>query len=613
MAEQIPHRPKLVTRPVHETIYTERFQDAIQDVNQALTAYSTVDEETARSMYEAMLAEEGAVESFYNEFFGLQWLEREVRIVAIENDDPGSNEMGIVKSIAGKLMGLIPQAYEKDITVKSGERSAVIQQMVVRTLVLLVEEAGGSQHTVDLTKGHILSMEADIPPERKNGKTILGVLHIDNEALSHLLHTETFLSMDIKTQKSQLFSILNEINRNPPILYDLNTIYNVDVTDINGKPQYSLTGDQVSVVFPGLEERKKRYKKPADYKNGTELWLQIADTETGSIQHIPISRVSNITTSERNGDGTAKLDVLRLFESDDFVTLATNAENAINYCQKERERNNLIASYTQDISAILPEQTFASSFFVTGTVFREAGDTLEGAEESHDDVIAAGIDIKHVNGKWRVVFALDVNTGETGTNIYGQEPLFEPVFVIPDRSFTQELYGVSNACYDITEQYNDPLREACLSAADAVKELILSKRFSAARLERQITMIDEELADLRQATKLVENVIPGGRLGMTVTNYYAVDINVAGLTCADIASMPHANGSGLYIEFDDLSVAVPECVESRYIKFQSIKDFPLSKGEPMIIAEDTAKGITYFVPAQSVISTRSVINNDNYE
>ena len=87
----------------------------------------------------------------------------------------------------------------------------------------------------------------------------------------------------------------------------------------------------------------------------------------------------------------------------------------------------------------------------------------------------------------------------------------------------------------------------------------------------------------------------------------AIDTRLIEPTYADIAELCHVTtinkpeNQRTPINGTVAGLTVPEILDNtRTKRFTGMKDFPLSKGEPMVIIENTEQNMVLFVPARSI-------------
>lgn len=438
--------------------------------------------------------------------------------------------------------------------------------------------------------GNLLQCEIDAPPLPGDSNTALGKLQNVEAVLSHLITTPTFQAMDEETQEKQILEIMRECQENSQIAAASNV------------PSVILTENRVTTVnsfqlIPVISGESSRL----------DLSLNVAGLEYPMVMQS--SAIEAIIPDYRRNNTLHVVDTLRTFFMDDAVQeKMRELENAVNYASED-ERPALIEHIANEMSAMVDEELddsksfWHSTYDVDGMLYwRRDDNTIEVDYGQIYDATIATFDMFYIDGRWRIVIAYETLNDELDEE--------EAVYVVPDEHYTSKIEGRFDPLL-VKEYVNDfDMIQYFHDAADGCARLTGSRAFY--RL-RHVTQVNK----LREVANGVEAVL-ADRLGITegsmitcaAGNYYSIPSDAVNATCEEIATyapvrsvdLPENKRGPISGRFT--GVAIPEAeatLNPAGKKFQSLKDFPLSGGKPMIVIDNEEVGIAYFMPLREVV------------
>ena len=607
MAEQFPARDLRPT-DVLDIINQPRFIEAESYVNGLLGAYS--DEDTIPD--EAAKREQEAIETLNDTFFGLDWLERRARIILIEEEEDSPKPTG-VSTIDGKFIGIIPDTHTLDVLVDR-ESAVYVQQLGYRALAFLLEE-DGEQFTLRMSRQNLLEFTVEAPPPMSEAKTDLHALQQGCRTFSHALQTDFFLSLPLKEQQEYIGSLLGDINSSSNLMETDVIRYHVTVVFEGEEEPAVFTATCMSIVFPDYENRMSPYEKPDDFALGPDPWLEIVEADD-AVAVVPITAVRGIQPLDRLGETQATgpetrlelTDILRtVFASTEVMELISRTEATLRYSDDEDEQYAAAEEFFEEMDAAFPDIFWDFTYQLSGAIYREQENgTLASTIELHPAAALTTFTAKKIDNRWRCVMAFEVPTGNYIKANDTMVPAVETVFIIPT---TQSMFEI--AAYPEPETDDETESEPLLDdftvwlrkTAVATKELVQSRQFRTAPREEQIKLLKYELAGVEGMLEDMTDAAKNELLVCTASHYYMAEAGNVDYTCADIAKLPLLDNTKdhLVLTGDVVSVAIPELEEDTNHAYKAMRDFPLSKAEPMVILENTEYQVTYFIPAQNML------------
>ncbi len=147
-------------------------------------------------------------------------------------------------------------------------------------------------------------------------------------------------------------------------------------------------------------------------------------------------------------------------------------------------------------------------------------------------------------------------------------------------------------------------------AADECAELTSSRAFYRLRHETQVHKLREVADGIEDVLADRLGIKEGSIITCAAGNYYAIPSDAVNATCEEIATyapvrsvdLPENKRGPISGRFT--GIAIPEAevgLNPSGRKFQSVDDFPLSDGEPMIVIDNEEAGIAYFMPLREVV------------
>lgn len=619
MTEKRPSDPKLQTVDIVKLFDNQQFKNATEYTNGIFQAFSDpVDVEPG----EDKVAED-AMQAYNQSHFGLDWLERDARVSVIAEDGE-TGELGIYDFNA-KFIGAEPGISVQDVLIDR-ERIYYVKDMAVRALTLRFID-GDDEYYVPLNRESLLRCEVDIPMPRSSEKTPAGLLQHDAETFGHVLASSTFLGCGIKDQKAQIADMVEYTNDNSLMLGDKVGQTRVTAFTNDGAGITTYDAKSLKAAFPWPEDRVLPYGATEEYEYGGRLFLEITDTETSTVTLIPADTVVNIERHRDISDSHIPstdgetVDVLNQFFASEHIMNAMNdIENWINApFETDAERDEAIIEALEDISRLVPEEFFDYGFKFTGTAFyQDKNDNITAHLVMTEDAHTEGFDIVELEGKWRVVFPLMIDRADTPSITMPIEQAYATCYVLPYAPYTKRLASFET---DDTPEFlgrPEDLLDTCAEACKKTRRIIASKRFRTSRRDRQTELLKAGYADLIDMVARVAGQKYDEIVTCMANEYYVNDMRFDSMRCQEIADMGKVDVSEIAperrpaINGTVAAVAIPELRDVGNKPFRSLKDFPLSKGEPMIIIEDEPANKVYFIPARNLTYLAPITSDAEY-
>lgn len=556
---------------------SQRFTEALSYVNSRLAAFSDPSEMTPEQAQE----EENLINDFSKTFFGPYWLDRETRATCIAAADPESNELNI-HAAEGSFKGLTVESYTTNQLVDS-ESVTYVGDISARMLAIYLE-SDDEVYTVPLDTSCLLSLEVDIPPLPSGGDTLLSNLLVYEHVAKYLASRLPYQDWTEEKQSQQVRDILNEINTNQHMV---SANLGPAIVTIGGNDGVSdVTCASLSVELP-----------PSGNIEHDGLYLELFHPETSGTTSVPLARVLAFKEPIPENDNLQQTDLLHTFFADfNIINIINDSENWVNSLQDEDERNEAIAEAISDLNGLLSETFAASTFFATGIFYyaQPDSDDLIARHQSIMDGSAESFDIQFIDNKWRAVIPIEYEV-----NGYSQL-----AYVVPGKPHTEQLTAYYDTALDFSENEDDSdVIQSCLDAADATKHTVNSRAFKKASAHKQVQLLSGAVQPLKSE---LERLALNQFTTCLASNYFVVDSRWTAFSCADIAELCYVNTLSL-AEEDRVRISgtfidtlIPELYEFEGKKIKGVKDFPLSKGEPMIIIENATAQKTYFIPARAI-------------
>lgn len=581
-----PESPSVDPIDVLSFFNSPRFTEAVSYVNSQLAAFSDPSDMT----FEQQEQEAQMLADFNNTFFGMYWQDRPTRATcSLQDESTNSTSELCAQSISGTFSGAVPELY-LDNELVDRQTATYVSNVARRRLAIRIDDTE-QYYTVPLNKQHLLELQVDVPPLPPVDDTLTSQLHTYNQVIQYFMSTPSYQRLSKKARYDKLQDALQKLNYHPQLIQANQT---PTITTIIGSHGVSnIPGAGISITPPSTKNSLST----------SGLQLQIFNPELGGTTTIPVSLVADIApVTPANSPELASAhitDILNLFRSTDLNDAVNAAEYHINNAYDDDERNQAIIEAVSDIDAMLPESLISSEFYAQGTIFYAQVDDEELIPKTGNiiDGNIEGVDIQLIDGKWRVVLPIE----------YEQQGLPQLAYVVPFRSHTTTLEAYYTLPSD-AEQLSD--EEAMVqdlnSYAQHTSSIIMGKRFKKASRQRQVQLLQQAMEPLQSTIERIRCDSPSEAVVCLAASYYAVDSRLTSITWSDIAELAYVNTPDLPehqrtpLEGRLVTADIPELSDIADSKFNGLADFPLSQGEPMVVVEDAARQIVYFIPAQSV-------------
>lgn len=613
MAERPEPAPGLMRLDVREYMdSTPGFWSAVSYANARLSGF--VDDTEMSEMDEGREAH--IVEKFNEKYFGLNWLERAVRFtIAYEDGPEGKQQLGVDTRDA-KFIACTAETYEDDVLVDRD--SAVFIRGMGRKALALRLKTDTEIFTIPIEKS-ILDLTVDISPPLANEKNTIGKLRNCSERFRNLLHSELFLRGELDDQKLQIEDCVSYFEEAVGITSFRNGKFElvIDATN-NGKSALHLTGNHMWLVLPGAMEREEPFRSSDDY-GYDELHVAIQQTDSETIHVVPVSQILDIIDHELPEGRALDSDILgKFFENPTIHQTLLAIENHINSFDDKDECVEAILEALQELHALVPDDFFDLRFDVKGYVFRDddkEGMTVSERIEEHVDATLEDFGIQCVNGQFRIVLPFEAGDLEK------EDSPSDVFYVVPDRLYISVLTGHENIedRYVRDSEEGIDLVQAFEDCCNETEQLIRSNHFRKASRQEQCAMLENSMQSVNE---LIDRVSPqnDNEIVECFTSTYRVISREEGdLSCAEIARLPQAimpkysYERSLVVRGNRMLVVVPETVDHTIREFHNPFSFPLSKGRPMLLMEDSEGSATYYIPLDAISSLIPGVRNEHGE
>lgn len=569
-------------RHIYDVLAILNTPEATEALNELRFRLATFSDES--TMSQPRIDEEAElIDSFNQRFFGAYFLDRPITVTFAQEEEDSSNfEIG---TISARFVGVTSEIYH---TNQALDRNAAIYDTFETKQPALCISADNEYYTLPLD-GNLLQCGIDAPPLPGDSNTVLGKLQNVEAVLSHLITTPTFQAMDEETQEKQILEIMRECQDNSQIAATSN-VPSVILTE-NGVT--TVNSFQLIPVISG--ESSRLY-----------LSLNVADLENPMA--IRPSAIEAIIPDHQRNDTLQVVDTLRTFFMDKVIQgKMRELENAVNYASED-ERPALIEHAANEMNTVVDEELDESESFwnstydVDGMLYWQRDNAIVVDDGQIYDATIATFDMLYIDGRWRIVIAYEALNDERDEE--------EIVYVVPDEHYTSKIEGRFDP--QLVEEYvNDfDMIQYFHDTAAGCAGLTSSRAFYRLRHEAQVHKL-REVADGIEATLADRlGITEGSIITCAAGNYYPIPSKKVNATCKEIATydpvrsvdLPENQRGPISGRFT--GVATPEAeatLNPAGKKFQSLNDFPLSGGEPMIVIDNKETGIAYFVPLREVV------------
>ncbi len=611
MAERPEPAPGLIRLDVRDYMdSTPGFWSAVSLANTQLSAF--VKNKHMSSKDKAR--EQEILDNFNEKYFGLTWLERNARFtVAYEDELKGVKPQLGVDTRDAKFITCTVETY-KDNMLVDRDAAVFVKAMGYKALAFRFETKT-EVFTIPVEKS-ILDFTIDIAPPISSERTTVDKLRNCNEKLTHLLHTEIFLSSELEDQKLQIEDCLSYFEDTAGITGFRDGVFELIIDpDEPGAWPVHLAGNHMWLTIPGVMERETPFQSSDDYEYD-ELHVAVSQTDSDTTHIIPVSRLFDIIDLEAPTEGTLHQDILgRFFENPRIQRVITDIEDHINSINDKDECVEAILEAVHDLHSLVSDDFYDLRFEVKGYVFRnddEERPTISEKTEEHTGATLEDFEIQYINGRFRVVLPLEIEGADPG------DPASDFFYVVPDRAYISVLAGHENTAESIANdsELGIDLVEEFRDCCSETERLVRSHHFRKAPYREQCVMLKNAVEPVNKLIDTLSVLGDEEIINCFTRAYWLVGENEDDWSCREIAGLPQATAPGdnpeqsLVIRGDQMLVIVPEIADSTIKKFHGPFSFPLSNGNPMLIMEDSESGATYYIPLEAISSLIPGVRNE---
>lgn len=594
MAERVPKLGETSEINIINLFNNPDFVRDLSNLNMFLNAYMS-GEGTSTSEQDL---EDEKIEEFTARWFGLGGLNRPISLRGItysEPDEDSDSKVSLHLNYVtnAKFIGIKPEHYQDDC-VMSREEACVIGAVAYR-LASLYLDTPEYYMSIPLSRENILEATLQVPtPPIARGASVQR-LNYYAEIYYNILTSEAVRQMPIKLQMQQaqeFADIMNDEQRQNRT----SNVHIITSKSINGRQivTHAATDYELVPLTAGSERTIRR--------NKGLLGLKITHVGGGEVT-IPYHTVLDIQPYNEYANSSEDRfgDMRHVFADSTLQQQITDAENWINNLVDDNDITASIGECIEDTNNAYPQYD-EYTYDYAGTVYYEDPETHELTPLKIDVVNANsyGFDMQNINGNWRATFTLELQDYELPNIQLPGTHTSATCHILPYSGDARQFW--QNSIEDIED---DDLLKTCAQVADETVKLIQSKKFRRSNARQKTAMVDEKLLPL---ISMVNRVASDSELNSTVVadEYYVIDSRITEFTCADISrfcftdTKLRGEPEGRSIDGKIVAVFVPELHDKNTSTPQTINNFPLSGGKPMIVLEDEANNLVYFIPALNI-------------
>ncbi len=555
--------------------------------------------------------------------FGLNWQDREVTVTTVHaaSDEASSEERLGVETLTGRFGGLTTYKEVRDEIIDLD--AGMIARGITRKVLAFTLDSGEQTYEIPFSKQTLLRLDADVErPLEEDG--LVDKLKNGSRILRRALHSQSFLAHDLAWQTATIDFAIMEAEERTPIRRFENAPFLLAIADQDGY-EYRIQGDHLRLVFPGLNERDEPYRQAEDYLFD-ELGLEVSSDDEGWTQIIPVSRLLDIVDLSVS---YIPPDILSsVFDKDGLHSTIVEAEARLNALDDTDERNEAIGEIITDLTSLVPNGFFDLTFHAKGKLYQdvESNDRevifQPATADECSEASACDFDIRHIDGRWRVVLPLEFVTGEF-TEVDGERvAITELIYAIPSREYLEvlEAHPVADLPDDIPDhEATIDIVEEFENCEQLFETIVSSPNFRQASRETQIQMVKALLESTQQvlAARLKDDRGQPYRFNCATGSYREVPL-FESKTCTELAQLPSvdlAEEQNLHVlEGDRARIELPELWDDTITThLDGPKSFPLSGGKPMLIIDNHQTGTSYYVPISSIGALMPLVDRTSDE
>lgn len=447
-------------------------------------------------------------------------------------------------------------------------------------------------------------------------------------------HMQDFYESDPDYQVGLLSEYLEAMNdddalgafNQEPIIYRMGVKKYFEVRHENGAPviineqtsnqPMPVTGEFCEAIIPELMTNSW-FQTPDDFPiSEGEPMLALTTPATDKIVWIPLQDIVTFETNQISLVDTAhgKVDIP---DGQDLL-LALNRPNIFSWTQfqaleaetftSSEELDERVLRLANEVDTLTGVDIDGQKIHFSGKLYTQQEDETYAARDVDKCVLyGATYDIRYIEGAWRFVVVVEYETDDIVKDNDGTEhPDTEIGYVIPQTPYCTELivlardYSCEYADNDLTEKFAWIAREA--------RRLLYSREFSTSTLEQQLLMLDRSIAELDEIIQEYIPTEPNETVLCIAKGCMCIPLEYEGTF--DSFELPYATAKnttpeGIFtIEGNVIGHGYPEMNRERDTPYNTVTDFPVSNGEPMVMIENTTTGYAYLIRLGDVVQLR---------
>ena len=406
------------------------------------------------------------------------------------------------------------------------------------------------------------------------------------------------LSQCLQSMNQSLEGVLSDDN-----VVHLTTRRYIDITAKDGLPSEILrceTDQPISLEAPILEfvipelAADTTFSSPDDfpYSQGEPLCM-LHDPNDGRFLWVACDDVEGFdfiynSPERQKTDGT--VDLCRELASPNNQAWLEAVYDAAERANDSGEVAEIVREMLPELESRIGRTLPGAMFIFEGVVVVDngTGDT-SALPFQNETVVATGCDLHFIDGRWQLGVDVEVIDSNSDT-VEG--------FVLPSRTYCTRLELVEQP-----EPDKDLIR-TLTHIARRCHQTTHSPGFKRASLDKQHRLLDASIDHLDEIVREFAPTEENETISCLAKGYLCQPSEFVGIV--DPVSLPYVTqkSSGtddfFHMEGDVIGCGYPEIDLERQQPYKTPEDFPISKGEPMILIENTTTGMAYFVRARDV-------------
>lgn len=385
----------------------------------------------------------------------------------------------------------------------------------------------------------------------------------------------------------------------------------LDIEDIE------LIGTKLRVVLPEYTGDDCSFSQPEDFIiSGGTPEIELHDPLNDCAYLIPLRAITDITCRESvtvtyterestpEDDATTEMNLMtEVFLTGEFQDAVEYAETQALCVDAEDEELRFAELCDEEVSEQIPADLLDKPCRIKGKFFRftdETDTTYEALDIDTKDVTLYGAQIVKLDGVPRVIIPLGIidetSNKEMIVFFRPKSPGGISIFSYDDDDFTPAGESPS---YDLMDAL-DVARKTC-------RAIIQSSDFRSSPRDQQVDLLEPAITQLHELLQCLRPAREGDAIVCTAKQFYTVPREFAAIDIMEDLRLFETTWSGndpqpAMPSGGRIYVDIPELRSERYTTLKGLRSFPISRGEPMVMIENTEKNVVYLIRSSAIIS-----------